>query len=68
MIVIDYLCVLSKHGLDKRLHGLSEVGIVLGGPLSGSKTQMESSASKHTPSKSAGLLLFLSPLFIFFFW
>ena len=31
MIVIDYLSVLSKHGSGQRLHGLSGVGIVLGG-------------------------------------
>ena len=31
MIVIDYLNVLSKHGSSQRLHGLSGVGIVLGG-------------------------------------
>ena len=31
MIVIDYFNVLSKHGSGQRLHGLSGVGIVLGG-------------------------------------
>ena len=31
MIVIDYLSMISKHGLGERLHGLSGVGIVLGG-------------------------------------
>ena len=31
MIVIDHLSALSKHGSGWRLHGLSGVGIVLGG-------------------------------------
>ena len=31
MIVVDYLSVFSKYESDQRLHGLSEVGIVLGG-------------------------------------
>ena len=31
MIVIDYVGVLSKHESDQRMHGLSRVGIVLGG-------------------------------------
>ena len=31
MIVIDYLSAFSKHGSGQRLHGLSGVGIVLGG-------------------------------------
>ena len=31
MIVFDHLSALSKHGLGQRLHGLSGVGIVLGG-------------------------------------
>ena len=31
MIVIDHLSVLSKYGSGQRLHGLSGVGIVLGG-------------------------------------
>ena len=38
MIVIDHLSVLSKHGSGQRLHGLSGVGIVLGGFWGGSKT------------------------------
>ena len=29
--MIDYLSVLSEHESDQRLHGLSGVGIVLGG-------------------------------------
>ena len=49
MIVIDYLCMLFKHESDQGLHGLSGVGIVLGGPLGGSKTRMESSVSKDIP-------------------
>ena len=31
MIVIDYLSVLSKHESGQRMHGLSGVGIALGG-------------------------------------
>ena len=52
MIAIDHLSVLSKHESDQRLHGLSGVGIdypCSGWPLGGSKTRMESSASKDTP-------------------
>ena len=30
MIVFDHLSVVSKHGSDQRLYGLSGVGIVLG--------------------------------------
>ena len=52
MIAIDCLSVLSKHEPDKILQGLSGVGIdysCSGWPLVGSKTRMESSASKDTP-------------------
>ena len=47
-----HLSVLSKHESDQRLHGLSGVGIdypCSDWPLGGSKTGMESSASKDTP-------------------
>ena len=70
--MFDYLIVLSKCELDQGLHGLSEVGIDYswsGWPLGGSKTRMESSASK--PAKSARLFSLLEPPFhlsSFFFW
>ena len=51
MIAIGRLSVLSKHESDRRLEGLSGVGIDLPSsswPLGGSKTRMESSASKDT--------------------
>ena len=55
--MIDYLSVLSKHKPDQRLQGLSGFGTdsqCSGGPLGGSKTQMESSASKDTPCQISG--------------
>ena len=51
MIAIGRLSVLSKHESDQRLQGLSGVGIDSPGssrPLGGSKTRMESFASKDT--------------------
>ena len=50
--MIDHLSVLSQHESNRRLHGLSGVGIdyaCSGWPLGGSKTGMESSASRDTP-------------------
>ena len=50
--MFDYLSMLSKCELDQRLHGLSGVGIDYswsGWPLGGSKTRMESFASKDLP-------------------
>ena len=74
MISIGRLSMLSNHEENQRLYGLSGVRIdssYYSWPLGGSKTRMESSTSKDTPlAKSAGLLLFLSPLsiiFLFFF-
>ena len=55
--MICLLSVLSKHESDQRLEGLSGVEIDSPGsswPLSGSKTQMESSASKDTPCQISG--------------
>ena len=52
MIAIGRLSMLSKHEVNQRLHGLSGVRIDSsdsGWPLGGSKTRMESSASKDTP-------------------
>ena len=49
----------SENKPDKRLQGLSEVGIdypCSGCPLGGSKTRMESSASKDTPCPTSGAL------------
>ena len=57
MIAIDCLSVISKHEPDQRLQGLSGVEIdypCSGWPLGGSKTQMESSASKDTPYQING--------------
>ena len=68
MIVIDYLSVLSKYELDQRLHGLSGVGIVLGGLWVVLKLEWNPLYPRTPPSKSAGLLFFLSLLSIFFFW
>ena len=71
MISIGRLSMLSKHEENQRLYGLSGVRIDSSDyswPLSGSKTRMESSTSKDTPlAKSAGLLLFLSPLSIYIY-
>ena len=55
MITVDGLNVISEHETDRRLQGLSGVGIE--GPysswsLGGSTTRMESSASKDTPSSN----------------
>ena len=57
MIAIGRLSVISKHESDRRLVGLSGVGIDLPGsgwPLGGSKTQMKSSTSKGTPCQISG--------------
>ena len=57
MIAIGRLSMLSKHESDRRLEGLSGVGIDFPGsgwPLGGSKTRMESSASKDTPCQING--------------
>ena len=70
MIAIDHLSVLSKHELDQRLHGLSGVGIdypCSGWTLGGSKTRMESSASKDTLIQISGAFTLLEPPFHFFF-
>ena len=67
MIVIDYLSMLSKHELGQRMHGLSGVEIVLGGLWVVLKLEWNLCIRGHPPSKSAGLLLFLSLLSIFFF-
>ena len=63
------LNVISKYGLGRRLQGLSGVGIVfvsenmlelyapfLAASLGGSKTRMESSTAKDTPSQIHGAL------------
>ena len=53
MIAIGRLSMLSKHEANQRFHGLSGVGIDSlgsGWSLGGSKTRMESSASKDTPN------------------
>ena len=50
--MIGRLSVLSKHQSNRRLEGLNGAGIDFPGygwPLGGSKTRMESSASKDTP-------------------
>ena len=64
-----------QHESDRRLEGLSGVKIDLPGsgwPLGGSKTRMESSASKDTSYQISGLFdfifPFLSPLSIFSFF
>ena len=59
MITIDGLNVISMHEPDRILQGLSGVGIEYpcsSWPLGGSKTSMESSASKDTPSRSNRVL------------
>ena len=67
--MIDYLSVLSKYESDQRLHGLSRVGIVLGGLWVVLKLEWNPLHPRTPPpSKSAGLLLFLSLLSIFFFF
>ena len=72
MIAIDHLSMLSKHESDQRLHGLSGVGIdypCSGWPLGGSKSRMESFASKDTPIQISGAFTLLEPPFHhFFFW
>ena len=67
MIVIDYLSVLSKYESDQRLHGLSGVEIVLGGLWVVLKFEWNPLHLRTPPSKSAGILLFLSLISIFFF-
>ena len=55
--MIGRLIVLSKHESDRRLEGLSGVGIDFPGSgwsLGGFKPQMESSASKDTPCQISG--------------
>ena len=62
--MIDHLSMISKHESDQRLHGLRGVGIYYpcsDWPLGGSKTVMESSASKDTPCQISGLFDFISP-------
>ena len=57
MIAIGRLSVLPKHESDQRLEGLSGVRIDLPGSgwrLGGSKTRMESFASKDTPCQING--------------
>ena len=66
MIVIDYLSVLSKYESDQRLYGLCGVRILLGGLWVVLKLEWNPLHPKTPPSKSAGLLLFLSLLSIFF--
>ena len=55
--MIDYLSVLSKHEPAQRLQGLSGVRVdypCSGWPLGGSKTRMESFASKDTLCQISG--------------
>ena len=57
MIAIDCFSMLSKHEPDQRLQGLSGVEIdytCSGWPLGGSKTVMESSASKDALCQTNG--------------
>ena len=59
MITIDGLNVIFRHEPDRKLQGLSRVGIECpcsSWSLGGSKTRMESSASKDTPSRSNRVL------------
>ena len=56
---MDGWSMLSEHEADQRLQGLSRVGIdypCFGWPLGGSKTRMESSASKDTPCPTSTAL------------
>ena len=55
MLAIDGSPMISKRDLCSRLQGLSGVGIerlCSSWPLGGSKTRMEASASKDTPSRN----------------
>ena len=59
MITIDGLNMIFRHETDQRLQGLSGVGIECpysSWSLGGSKTQMEASASKDTPSRNNRVL------------
>ena len=64
--MINYLNVLSKHESSQRIHGLSGVGIALGGLWVVLKLEWNPLHLRTPLSKSAGLFLFLSLLSIFF--
>ena len=68
MIVIDYLSVLSKHELDQRMHGLNEVGIVLGGLWVVLKLEWNPLLPRTPPIQISGAFTLLKPLFHFFFF
>ena len=59
----DELNMIYRHETDRRLQGLSGVGIECpysSWSLGGSKTRMEASASKDTPLATTGFCAFLS--------
>ena len=63
MRAIDGSPMISKRDLCSRLQGLSGVEIerlCSSWPLGGSKTRMEASASKDTPSRNNEVIAFLS--------
>ena len=63
--MFDHLSMLPKCESDRRLHGLSGVGLdypCSGWLLGGSETGMESSAPKDTPCQISGAFRFHLPL------
>ena len=68
MIVIDYLSVFSKYELDRRLHGLRGVGIVLGGLWVVLKLEWNPLHPRTPPIQISKAFTLLEPPFHLFFW
>ena len=68
MIVIDYLSVLSKHKSSQRMHGLSEVEIVLGGLWVVLKLEWNPLHPRAPPIQISGAFTLLKPPFHLFFF
>ena len=68
--MIDYLNVLSKHESGHRMHGLSGVGIVLGGLWVALKLEWNPLHPRTPPIQISGAFTLLEPPFhlFFFFW
>ena len=68
MIVIDYLSMLSKHESGQRIHGLSGVGIALGGLWVVLKLEWTLCIRGHPPIQISGAFALLEPTFHLFFF
>ena len=67
--MIDYLSVLSKHESGQRIHGLSEVGIALGGLWVVLKLEWNPLHPRTPPIQISGAFALLeSPFHLFFFF